>query len=142
MNDAQGPGMLLALIALHFLAAALAPLLVRRFGRAALLVIGAVPAALFVWALSAAGGILDGEPVVESLAWAPSLGFDIDVRVGGFSLLMLGLVSGIGALVFAYAAAYLGDRPDLARIGGLLVAFAGAMAGLVTADNLLVLYLF
>jgi multicomponent Na+:H+ antiporter subunit A len=89
-----------------------------------------------------AGGVVDGDAVVETLTWAPSLGFDLDMRVGGFSLLMLCLVSGIGVLVFAYAAAYLGDRPDLARIGGLLVAFAGAMAGVVTADNLLVLYLF
>ena len=142
MNEAQGPGVLLALLGLHFLAAAVAPLLVRRFGRAALVLIGAVPAALFLWAMSVAGGVLDGTPVVETLEWAPSLGFDLDLRVGGFSLLMLALVSGIGALVFAYAAAYLGDRADLARIGGLLVAFAGAMAGLVTADNLLVLYLF
>ena len=54
---------------------------------------------------------------------------------------MLVLVAGIGVLVFAYSAATSSSptRADI-RLLGLLVLFAGAMVGLVLADNLLILY--
>ena len=55
--------------------------------------------------------------------------------------LMLVLVAGIGVLVVAYAARYFArPTPHTGRLLGLLVLFGGAMAGLVVADNLLVLY--
>jgi multicomponent Na+:H+ antiporter subunit A len=52
------------------------------------------------------------------------------------------LVSGIGVLVLLYSVAYFGRRDDLGRLAGLLVAFAGAMLGIVWADGLLTLFLF
>lgn len=142
MSAAGGPGAVLALLALHALAALLAAPLFRRFGRKGFLALGVAPAALFVWSLIAAPGIIGGEPVVEVFEWVPSLHFDLSVRVDSFSLLMLSLVSGIGVLVFGYASVYFADREGLDRLGGLLVAFSGAMAGLVVVDNLLALFLF
>ena len=54
---------------------------------------------------------------------------------------MVLLVSGIGVVVFAYATAYFPrQREGQGRLIGLLVLFAGAMLGLVLADNLLLLY--
>ena len=54
---------------------------------------------------------------------------------------MLLLVAGIGVLVFAYSARTSStSRAGVGRLLGLLVLFAGAMAGLVLADDLLVLY--
>src|SRR5690606_719592 len=49
---------------------------------------------------------------------------------------------GIGVLVFAYASEYFERSPELGRLAGLLVGFAGAMLGLVVTDNLLAIYLF
>ncbi|MGB6058558.1 MAG: hydrogen gas-evolving membrane-bound hydrogenase subunit E [Microthrixaceae bacterium] len=139
---ANGAGAVLALLGLHALAALLAGPLFKRFGKQGFLALGIAPAALFCWSLFAAPGIIGGDAVVGVLDWAPSLHFDLSVRVDSFSLLMLMLVSGIGTLVFGYASVYFSEREDLARLGGLLVAFSGAMAGLVVVDNLLALFLF
>ena len=51
------------------------------------------------------------------------------------------IVAGVGVLVFVYAARYFAaDAPDLGRLAGLLVLFAGSMLGLVQADQVIVLY--
>ncbi len=142
MSAVEGPGAVLALLALHALVALLAGPLFKRLGRRGFLVLGLAPAALFIWTLTAAPGVVGGSPVVEVFEWAPSLHFDLTLRVDGFSLLMLILVSGIGTLVFGYAGVYFSEREDLGRLGGLLVGFAGAMAGLVVVDNVLALFLF
>ena len=56
---------------------------------------------------------------------------------------MVVLVSGIGAVILAYCTGYFGPRsPDATRTAALLLAFAGAMLGLVLADDLLTLYVF
>ena len=57
---------------------------------------------------------------------------------------MVVLVSGIGALILLYCIGYFGPRTARRRprIAGLLLAFAGAMLGLVLADDLLPLYVF
>ena len=73
--------------------------------------------------------------------WIPQLGVDLDLRLDGFAALMLLLVAGVGVLVIAYAWRYF-HHPEPAdiRLLGLLVLFAGAMVGLVLADDLFVLY--
>ncbi|HTO00762.1 MAG TPA: hydrogen gas-evolving membrane-bound hydrogenase subunit E [Microthrixaceae bacterium] len=142
MAATDRPGAILALLAVHAFAALLAGPLFKLFGKRAFLALGIAPAALFAWTLTAAPGVVGGTPAVELLEWVPSLHFELSVRVDSFSLLMLTLVSGVGTLVFAYASFYFSDREDLPRMGGLLVAFSGAMAGLVVVDNLLALFLF
>jgi multicomponent Na+:H+ antiporter subunit A len=100
------------------------------------------PLAAVGWAIANAGRVLDGEAVTQRVSWVPELGLTIDLRLDGFGLLMVALVSGIGVLIFAYARWYFADRPGLGRFAGLLVAFSGAMLGLVLADNLLLVYVF
>ena len=131
-----------ALLGLHVLAAVTAPALAARIGTRVLLVAAVAPGATFVWALGRTTSVLDGAVLTETYAWAPGLGFDIVLRLDAFALLMVLIVSGIGVLVFAYAHAYFDERPDMGRLTGLLVAFAGAMLGLVLADNVLALFLF
>jgi multicomponent Na+:H+ antiporter subunit A len=132
---------LLVLLAVHAVAGLAAVVAGNRLGRWALVVAGAAPAAAVGWALWRAGGVLDGDVVTERVDWVPALGLGIDLRLDGFGLLMVGLVSGIGTLVFAYAWRYFGpDTPGVGRLAGLLGLFAGAMLGLVVADNLLMLY--
>jgi multicomponent Na+:H+ antiporter subunit A len=100
------------------------------------------PLAVVVWAISRAGEVIDGRPVTESFRWVPELGLTIDLRLDGFALLMVALVSGIGVLIFLYARWYFSDRPGLGSFAGILTAFSGAMLGLVLADNLLLVYVF
>jgi multicomponent Na+:H+ antiporter subunit A len=133
----------LALLALHLGLALLAPALGARLGRRVFLVVALAPLATAVWAATQAGAVLDGRPVVSRTAWVPGLGLSLDLRLDALRLLMVVLVSGIGALVFLYCAGYFGrTEPGLGRFAGVLTAFAGAMLGLVLADDLLLLYVF
>jgi multicomponent Na+:H+ antiporter subunit A len=110
-------------------------------GSLAFLVAAVPSAATVAWLAAMAPGIVDGEVHTSHVSWIPSLGVDLDLRLDGFAALMLSLVAGIGVLVVAYAWRYFSDpEPADVRLLGLLVLFAGAMVGLVLADNLLVLY--
>lgn len=132
----------LTLIALHLLATAVVALVARRAGRW-VFALGAVPPAVtLLWAAMQAPAVLAGGAVTAQLGWAPAAGLALDVRVDGFALLMVALVSGVGVLVFAYSAWYFPPNPGLGRFTAALVAFAGAMLGVVLVDNLLALYVF
>ena len=53
------------------------------------------------------------------------------------------LVLGVGTLILVYCARYFtDDEPRLGIFAAEMVAFAGAMFGLVTSDNMLLLYVF
>jgi multicomponent Na+:H+ antiporter subunit A len=123
-----------ALVVAHLAVAALLPLIQAR--RAAFVVAAVLPAATLVWALLNVGA-------VEVVPWAPSLGLEFAFRLDAVALAMVVLVSGIGALILLYCVGYFGPQDEEApRTGALLLAFAGAMLGLVLADDLLTLYVF
>ncbi|MEH1014991.1 Na+/H+ antiporter subunit A [Micromonospora sp. CPCC 206060] len=132
---------MLVLLILHLAAALLAPLFVRWWGPRACYPLALAPAAAFGWALVHADTVRRGDPVVETYPWIRQLNLDLALRVTTLSWLMTLLVGGIGALVLAYCAHYFtAAEPGLGRFVGVFVAFAGAMLGLVVADNLLLLY--
>jgi len=74
--------------------------------------------------------------------WVPGLGVDLAFRVDAFSAQMLALITGIGTLVFVYASGYLTHEPKAGRLLGVLLLFMLAMIGAVSADNLILLFLF
>lgn len=135
--------MLTALLGVH-LAAAAGVLAARHLGRRAFLVCAIAPAATLVWLATVGPGVVGRHRIVEeSVAWVPSLGLSMGLRLDAFGALMVCLVSGVGLLIFVYAYFYFSaDRADLPRFAATLVAFAGAMTGLVVADNLLALFVF
>ncbi|GAA0798268.1 Na+/H+ antiporter subunit A [Spirilliplanes yamanashiensis] len=127
---------MLVLLAVHALAAVLAPSLVRALGRRALYLLALAPAAALGWALTTA-------TATETHPWVPQLGLEVALHMGALGRLMVVLVGGVGALVLAYSARYFApDDAGLGRFAALFVAFAGAMLGLVVADDLLLLYVF
>ncbi|MFC3982403.1 Na+/H+ antiporter subunit A [Streptosporangium jomthongense] len=129
-----------SLLILHAVAAMCAPALARCLGRGAFPVLAVAPACGFAHTLWIA---LTGVPAGSSHTWAPALGLDLDFRADALGVLMMALVTGVGALVLVYCARYFeAGEEGLGRFGGVLVAFAGAMLGLVVADNLLLLYVF
>ncbi|MEU8251597.1 Na+/H+ antiporter subunit A [Nonomuraea sp. NPDC048916] len=128
-----------SLLILHAVAAICAPWLARRLGRGSFAVLAVPPACGFGYAVWAAAN----EPVTSARPWAPALGLELAFRADPLALLMMALVTGVGALVLIYSMRYFraGDE-GLGRYGGVMVAFAGAMLGLVIADDLLLLYVF
>ena len=112
-----------------------------RLGRRGLLLGIIGPLATGAWLIAVLPDVLDGHPVTESVEWLPALGMNLDLRLDGFSALMVVLVAGIGVAVYAYALSYFpAQREALGRLVALLTLFAGSMLGLVLADNLIVLY--
>lgn len=134
---------MLTLIVLHAVAACAAPLLVRSLGRNAFVVLAAVPAASVAWLLVLAQDVSGDTPLDQTTPWLPSLGLDLAFRLDALSATLALLVTGIGTLCLVYCARYFPeDASGLGRLAGVLTAFAGAMLGLVLADNTLLMYVF
>lgn len=83
-------------------------------------------------------------PLPWTLAWPwiPSLDIRFALHVDGLSAQFLLLITGIGTLVFVYAAGYLADEPKRWRVFVLLVLFMLAMIGAVVSDHLILLFVF
>lgn len=135
--------MVSALILAHLVAACGAPVAVHRFGRRAFYGLALVPAATALWALTQTGAAMSDRPPTTVAQWAPAIGLELAFRLDPLAWLMTLIVAVVGALILVYCAGYFDeDEPGLGRFAGCLTAFAGAMLGLVTSDDLLVLYLF
>ncbi|MDF5756030.1 Na+/H+ antiporter subunit A [Spongiactinospora sp. TRM90649] len=128
--------MLLA-VAAFFAAAVLAPAAVRVLGLPAFWLVALVPAAVTLWALAVP------TPRSEAIAWAPGLQLSLAFRMDPLALVMTLVVAGIGALILVYCGRYfIPGEQGLAQFAGVFTAFAGAMLGLVLADDLILLYVF
>jgi multicomponent Na+:H+ antiporter subunit A len=77
-----------------------------------------------------------------SVPWLPAFGIEAAFRLDGLSLAFVLLITGVGALVLLYAAAYARKDHRLWRLLGLLMLFEISMLGLVLADDALTLFLF
>jgi len=132
------------LVLLPFLGAALPPLAERlRAPRTALALSAALmPALALALLIGPAGQVFEGRTVQDALSWMPSLGLTLAFRLDGLALLFALLVLGIGLLVILYARYYLSANEKAGRFYAFLLLFMGAMLGVVTSDNLLLLVLF
>ena len=156
---------MLAILCAHAVATALAPLLVYRYGRMAFYPLALVPLGSLVWvALNWPGSDVAGQAAAGSdvagqaapgpgrgtsvnIEWLPELSMNITLRFDALAAIMSVLVLGIGALVLFYCADYFHHHDGhtekrLPSFAAELVAFSGAMFGLVVSDNMLVLYVF
>ncbi|WP_018634889.1 hydrogen gas-evolving membrane-bound hydrogenase subunit E [Parafrankia elaeagni] len=156
--------MFVALVA-HIVLAAILPALGARLGRATYLIAALAPAATFGWLASRVPAVLDGAGAAhaegataaaaasaarngfsEVVPWAGTVDLELALRLSPLALLMALLVTGVGAMVMLYSFTYHSheDGPASRRGGpsAALLAFAGAMLGLVLSDDLLTLYVF
>jgi multicomponent Na+:H+ antiporter subunit A len=146
---------MLVILFAHAVATAVAPLLVYRWGRMAFYPLALVPLGSLVWvalhwpesdvADQAAPG--PGRATTVNVEWLPELSMNITLRFDALAAIMSVLVLGIGALVLFYCADYFHHHDGhtekrLPSFAAELVAFSGAMFGLVCSDNMLVLYVF
>lgn len=74
--------------------------------------------------------------------WVPGLDISLAFRVDAFSALMLLLITGIGTLVYIYASGYLAHTAGKSRLYIILTLFMLAMIGAVTADDVILLFVF
>jgi multicomponent K+:H+ antiporter subunit A len=86
--------------------------------------------------------IRDGGVIRERIAWIPSAGLDLVIRVDGFAWMFAMLVTGIGLLVILYSRYYMSPADPVPRFFAFLLAFMGAMLGLVTSGNIIQLVFF
>ncbi|MDQ0576798.1 Na+/H+ antiporter subunit A [Agromyces albus] len=134
---------MIACLAAFAVVALATPLLTRLLGRRVFPLIALVPAAVFVLLLTWLPGVLAGDAVVEIVPWIPQLGIALSFRLDALALLLALIVTGIGALVLLYCMHYFADdEPALGRFAALLLTFAGVMFGLVTADDVFILFTF
>ncbi|HWV87592.1 MAG TPA: hydrogen gas-evolving membrane-bound hydrogenase subunit E [Capillimicrobium sp.] len=116
-----------------------------RIARSALAaVLVAVAAFVATWVAWEAGGF------EVDLPWAPVWDLRLSLELDGLALLYAVLAAGIGAVVFAYASAYVPrhlahqgrPRGEEARLHGAMVLFLVSMLGLVLARDLILLFVF
>ncbi|MGQ2984546.1 putative monovalent cation/H+ antiporter subunit A [Flavobacterium sp.] len=101
-----------------------------------------LPLSLFMYFASYIPQVMNGNVVLESTEWIPSLGVNASFRLDGLSLLFTLLITGIGFLVFLYSASYLKGHNYLDRFYAYLCLFMSAMLGMVLSDNILLLFVF
>jgi multicomponent Na+:H+ antiporter subunit A len=132
-----------ALVAIApFLAAILAPLIHQLAGRFSAWILAIVPAGAFIVLLGLVERVVAGEAVATSIGWVPSLGLTLAFYIDGLSLIFALTISGIGTLIVLYAGSYLAGHKHQGRFLGFMLAFMGAMLGLVLSDNMLALFMF
>ncbi len=101
-----------------------------------------VPAFIFLYFLQRIPDVTAGKVIFESTPWVPSLGINLSFRLDGLSLLFALLISGIGTLIFVYAASYLKGHKYIDRFFGFLLLFMAAMLGMVLSNNILLVFIF
>jgi multicomponent Na+:H+ antiporter subunit A len=125
------------------LAGLVLPSLTARFGPRMFVFAALVPAAVFVGLLAQIPAVTRGETPTEVHPWVPQLDLALAFRLDALSLTMALIVTGVGTLVVLYCARYFRRGEDgLGRFSGVLLAFAGAMFGLVVSDDIYVLFMF
>lgn len=133
--------MLSVIVTAHLVVALCAPWLARTLGSRGYLVMTLVPAAAFGWLLTLAPTVTGGGTHIETYRWIQQLGVTIEFRLGLLQWLLALIVTGIGALVLFYCRWYFESGANPLTMG-VLTAFAAAMLGLVTVDDLVMLYVF
>src|SRR6185312_2611987 len=103
---------------------------------------GGVALACLLLASLAYPAIVERGVIRSETEWLPSLGLNFVLRMDGFAWLFSVLVSGFGFLVVLYARYYMSPQDPVPRFFAFLLAFMGAMLGVVISGNLVLLVVF
>ncbi len=106
------------------------------------LIAGIVALGCFAASLAAYPAIANGEILRANLQWLPQFGLEFALRMDGFAWLFSVLISGIGVLVVIYARYYMSEDDPVPRFFSFLLAFMGAMLGIVISGNVILLSVF
>lgn len=106
------------------------------------IVLSLVQAGAFLYFLSQVSGVTIDSYHYVIVEWIPQLGLNFELVLDGLSMVFALLVTGIGALVFMYASAYMKSYTGTRKFFFYLMLFSGAMLGLVLSANLIQLFIF
>ena len=106
------------------------------------LVSSLLPLSLFAGLCMVWPEVVRGHVFQVQWPWMPSLDLYLRFRIDGLGLLFGLIVTGAGFFVSLYASSYMAGHPHTGRFFFFLHAFMIAMLGIVTADNLLLLFVF
>ena len=130
------------ILSLPFVASVCAAFLPANARTAAAWLAGSVSLACTVLAASLYPQIADGAVVRFVVPWASQFGLELNLRMDGYAWLFTMLVSGMGTLVVMYARYYMSAADPVPRFFSFLLAFMGAMLGVVLSGHLIQLVLF
>ncbi|MBX5462475.1 MAG: monovalent cation/H+ antiporter subunit A, partial [Steroidobacteraceae bacterium] len=133
---------LILIVLLPFLGSAIAAFLPSNARNVEAWLAGFVTLACAVLVACLYPAVAAGEVVRATLPWVGELGLNLQLRMDGYAWLFAMLVSGIGALVVLYARYYMSPADPVPRFFSFLLAFMGAMLGLVLSGNLVQLVIF
>lgn len=95
----------------------------------------------FVVALAHLPAITEAGSLEFSFEWVAQLGLQLTFYFDGLALLFILLVTGMGSAIMLYAGYYFDDQQESGRFLALLLGFTGAMLALVSAGNVLTLFI-
>ena len=133
---------LLAIVALPFIGSLVAIFLRQDARNGAAFLAGSVALCATVLTALQYRAVGHGGVLRVGIEWLPSLGLDFALRMDGFAWLFAMLVTGIGLLVVLYARYYMSPDDPVPRFFAFLLAFMGAMLGVVLSGNLIQLVFF
>ncbi|MFB2564518.1 monovalent cation/H+ antiporter subunit A [Rhizobium sp. IMFF44] len=137
------PLFILALLALPFIGSLLSVCLLRtQSRRGPAWIAGAVTFLALLISASFYPAVKDGGVVHYSIEWLPQLGLDFSLRLDGFAWLFSLVITAIGFLVIVYARYYMSEEDPVPRFFSFLLAFMGAMLGIVLSGNVILLSIF
>ena len=134
--------LLLLLLLLPFLGSALAAMLPGNARNAEAWLSGGVTILAFAIAVYLFPSVADGGVLRRQTEWLPELGLNFTLRMDGFAWMFTMLITGIGFLVVLYARYYMSPQDPVPRFFSFLLAFMGAMQGIVISGNLILLTVF
>ena len=106
------------------------------------LILSAVQVAAFAYFAIRIPEITTAEAKFLFIEWIPSLGLNVEFVLDGLSMVFALLVTGIGALIFLYAKAYMKSYSGTDKFFMYLMLFSAAMLGLVLSANLVLMFIF
>ncbi|TDR89601.1 monovalent cation/H+ antiporter subunit A [Enterovirga rhinocerotis] len=133
---------LISIIALPFLGSFIAALLPTNARNAEAWLAGLVSVGVVAIAISFRPVLAAGNVVRAEYAWLPEFGLNFILRLDGLAWSFVVLIGGIGFLVVLYARYYMSPADPAPRFFAFLLAFMGAMLGIVVSGNLIQLVVF
>lgn len=130
------------LCAMPFVACALVLALPRQASNAAVWITAGVAAVLSIVSVALFPAVSREGVLLTHIEWIPQLGLNLTIRMDGLAWLFAVLITVIGLLVVLYARYYMSPKDPIARFYSLLLAFMGAMLGLVLSGNLIQIAIF
>ncbi|MBY5975326.1 monovalent cation/H+ antiporter subunit A [Phaeobacter italicus] len=133
---------LFLIAALPFLGAVFPALLIRAGRNASASAAGLTTLLAFVGLMLHAPAVLRGDVIQAQFDWLPGLGLNANFFLDGLGFLFASLILVIGLLIILYARFYLSREDPMGNFYTYLLLFQGAMVGIVTSDNILLLLIF